>query len=183
MISLSAPVLVLSSSYEAVQICSVKRAILLLLGGKAHPVELAENWLRSPSSTLQVPEVIRLHRFVRMPYRDVPFCRKNIFLRDSYRCQYCGKTGSADQLTVDHVVPLSRGGRDRWTNVVTACRGCNNLKSNLLPSECGLKPRIRPKAPSSMTFLHIMRMHGERRNVWRKYLFFEQQPDLVSTGV
>jgi len=182
MVRLSAPVLVLSSSYEAVHICSVRRAVLLLLAGKAHPVERSGEWLRSPSTRLEVPEVIRLHRYVRLPYQEVPFCRKNIFLRDGFRCQYCGREETAENLTVDHIVPLSRGGRDLWSNVVTACRTCNNLKGNKLPRECNLRLQDSPRTPTSLTFLHIMRQQGERRLVWRKYLFFEQQWDLISTG-
>jgi 5-methylcytosine-specific restriction endonuclease McrA len=103
-------------------------------------------------------------------------------MRDGYRCQYCGTHGTLDTLTVDHILPISRGGRDIWTNVVAACRTCNNLKGNKLPEECGLKLMHAAKVPASLTFLHIMRQFGERRQVWRKYLFFEQQIDLVSTG-
>jgi 5-methylcytosine-specific restriction endonuclease McrA len=182
MTKLSAPVLVLSSSYEAVQICSAKRAVLLQLAGKAHVVEKSSEWLRSPSIRLAVPEVIRLHRYVRMPYQEVPFTRRNVFLRDGYRCQYCGREGTADSLTIDHVVPFSRGGRDLWTNVVTACRRCNNMKGNQLLQESGLRLDHEPRAPTSLTFLQIMRQHGKRRSVWRKYLFFGDELDLVPTG-
>lgn len=183
MLNLNAPVLVLSSSYEAVQICSVKRAVLLLLGNKAHSVEPSDYLVRSPSTQLQIPEVIRLHRYVRLPYEEVPFSRKNILMRDGYRCQYCGKEDTGDNLTIDHIIPLSKGGRDTWTNVVAACRYCNNLKGNRMLNECGLSLLNYPRTPTSLTFLHIMRQYGERRHVWRKYLFFEQQPDLISTGV
>jgi len=182
MINLNTPVLVLSSSYEAVQICSLKRAVLLTLAGKAHAVEHGDSWLHSPSMQLAAPEVIRLHRYIRTPYEDVPFSRKNILMRDGYQCQYCGARRSGDELTIDHVVPLSRGGRDTWTNVAAACRLCNNRKGSKLLDECGMQLLNPPRRPTSLTFLHIMRQQGERRHVWRKYLFFEQQIDLVSIG-
>ena len=179
---LNAPVLVLSSSYEAIHICSVKRAVLLLFGGKAHPVERSDEWLHSPNSRFQVPEVIRLHRYIRPPYAEVPFSRKNIFLRDGYRCQYCGKKGTSETLTVDHVIPISRGGKDSWTNVATACKQCNNYKGNSLLEESDMELMVEPKTPTSLLFLQIMREQGESRMGWRKYLFFEQQLDLVTMG-
>ena len=182
MVGLNAPVLVLSSSYEAVHICSVRRALLLLLCGKAHSVEKTEFLIHSPSIQVPVPEVIRLHRFIRLPYEKVPFCRKNILMRDGYRCQYCAKKQSGDQLTVDHIVPQSRGGKDVWSNVATACRNCNNAKGNRTPEECDMKLLNPPRMPTSMTFLHIMRQLGENHQGWRKYLFFEQNLDLISRG-
>lgn len=166
-------VLVLNSTYEAVNICTARRAVKLLLCGIADSVEDSSYHVASPSLHLCLPEVIRLRRYVRIPYRPVPFCRKNILLRDSYRCQYCGALKSPDRLTIDHVVPISRGGADDWTNVVAACKACNHRKGNNLPEEVGLRVVHRPKIPSLPSFLHLVRILGERRATWRKYLFFD----------
>ena len=167
-------VLVLNSSYEAINICSLKRAVLLILSGTAYPVETNEHVIRSPSLSLRIPEVIRLSRYVHVPYKDITFCRKNIILRDNGRCQYCGRPHRHDELTIDHIVPISRGGRNSWDNVVTACKKCNNRKGSHLPGEIQMWPINRPLVPTSATFLHLIRHMGHDRHHWRKYLFFEE---------
>ncbi len=166
-------VLVLNSTYEAINICTARRALKLLICGVADTVEESAHFVTSPSLQLPLPEVIRLRRFVRIPYRPVPFCRKNIFLRDSYRCQYCGTQKKPERLTLDHVQPLSRGGADTWTNVVTACKTCNHRKGNHLPDEIGMRLLHKPRTPNLPSFLHMVRILGERRATWRKYLFFD----------
>ena len=167
-------VLVLNSSYEAINICTARRAILLLLAEKADRLENSELEVRSSLMTMPMPEVIRLHRFIKLPYRPIPFCRKNIMLRDNNTCQYCGKRFSIDQLTIDHVIPLSRGGRDTWINVCVACRSCNHKKGNYLLEEIGMNLLSRPHRPKLPSFLHLVRIIGEQRHVWRKYLFFDE---------
>lgn len=173
-------VLVLSASYEAINICSMRRALLLVLSGSALTVEESSGVIHSPSLTIRVPEVIRLCRYVRVPYKDISFCRKNIILRDNNQCQYCGKTHRSEELTVDHIMPLSRGGQDAWDNVVTACKKCNNRKGSHLPKEIGMWPVNRPLVPTSATFLHLIRHMGHERHKWRKYLFFEETSPLES---
>ncbi|MFH1744172.1 MAG: HNH endonuclease [bacterium] len=166
-------VLVLNSTYEAINVCTARRAIKLLLCGIAHSVESSPYVISSPTRQFHLPEVIRLRRYVRIPYRPVPFCRRNILLRDSHRCQYCGTKKPADHLTIDHLIPISRGGGDDWTNVVAACKSCNHRKGNYLPEEAGMRLLHRPRTPNLPSFLHLVRIMGENRATWRKYLFFD----------
>ena len=168
-------VLVLNSSYEAINICTARRALNLLLSEKASMVENAAARVHSARLILPLPEVIRLRRFIKLPYRPIPFSRKNILLRDGFCCQYCGEHHPADELTLDHVIPISRGGSDTWTNVVSACKRCNHKKGNSLPDEIGLKLIHRPRKPMLPTFLHMVRLMGEKREVWRKYLFYDEE--------
>lgn len=118
---LNAPrVLVLNASYEPLHVTSAKRAITLVQYGVAEVLENSPDIVRSPSTVLKVPSVIRLRKYVRRPrVHPVPFNRRNVLRRDTFACQYCG---SAEELTMDHVMPRSRGGRHNWENVVTACR-------------------------------------------------------------
>lgn len=167
-------VLVLNSSYEAINICTARRAVVMLLTDKADAVEHNGEVIRSSSLTIHLPEVIRLRKFIKLPYRPIPFCRKNILLRDGYKCQYCGKHYSPDKLTLDHVIPVSRNGRDSWNNVVTACKKCNHRKGNFLLGEIDMHLLNPPKKPTLPTYLHLVRLMGERREEWRKYLFFDE---------
>ncbi len=170
-------VLVLNASYEAINICTAKRAIVMLLSGKADLVEIAVEAVRSPSYSMSLPEVIRLRRYISLPYRPIPYCRKNILLRDGFICQYCGQQFSADELTLDHVIPISRGGHDSWSNVVTACKRCNHKKGNHLLEESGMTLLSRPRKPTLPTYLHLVRVIGKKREVWRKYLFYDDQDE------
>ena len=122
-------VLVLNYTYEPLHFTNAKRAITLLLAGKAESVEASPRVIRSPSRSFHLPAVIRLGAYIRKPFLErVAFNKKNILRRDGYTCQYCSRRG--EKLTVDHVVPRSRGGQTTWTNVVAACLRCNLLKGN-----------------------------------------------------
>ena len=160
-------VLVLNASYEPLNITSWRRAMVMLLKGKAEGLEhdpthvLRENYL--------LPTVIRLRQFVRVPYRELPLTRRNLFQRDSHRCQYCGAT--AEQLSVDHVVPRSRGGLDTWENVTTACLPCNVRKGNRTPREAAmplLRPPHRPLA--SFSFEASRQTSTGQHGEWAKYV-------------
>lgn len=96
-------------------------------------------------------------------------------MRDGYRCMYCGEQFTLDQLTLDHVIPISRGGKDTWSNVVTACKSCNHKKGNHYLEEIGMSLIHRPQRPTLPTFLHLVRLMGEKRTVWRKYLFYDEK--------
>lgn len=167
-------VLVLNSSYEAIHICTTRRAIVLMWKGVADSVDDSKMMVHTPTTAVRLPAVIRLRRYVQIPYRPVPFGRKNVFLRDSNTCQYCRQKGSPDRLTLDHVVPVSRGGTDTWENVVTACRACNGQKGNRTPEEAGMELRYAPKRPHLPSFLHLVRLMGEQHAEWRKYLFYDE---------
>ncbi len=131
-------VLVLNYTFEPLHFTNAKRAITLLLSGKAESVEASPRVIRSPSTAFPLPAVIRLAVYIRKPFLDrVAFNKKNILRRDGYACQYCNRRG--DRLPVDHVLPRSRGGETSWTNVVAACLKCNLRKGNRLLEEAGMR--------------------------------------------
>lgn len=160
-------VLLLNQDYSALTICSVQRAVVLILMRKAELVEAhPDRYVRSPSTRVPWPSIVRLKFFVSVPYKKVMLSRKNILRRDRFECQYCG---SSRRLTVDHVLPKSRGGRDRWDNLVAACVSCNNRKGNRTPEEAHMRLRRTPFRPSYVMFIrdYVGRM-DER---WKPYLF------------
>ncbi|HET9213599.1 MAG TPA: HNH endonuclease [Gaiellaceae bacterium] len=146
-------VLVLNASYEPLNVCSVRRAHVLVFKGKAELLEELHQPLRSASSTFPWPHVIRLLSYVRVP-RAVKrkISRKALFARDGYRCAYCGSSG---RLTLDHVVPRSRGGDSVWENVVTSCAPCNLRKGNRLPEEVQMRMLVRPATPTPALFVTL----------------------------
>ena len=147
-------VLVLNATYEPLNVTSLWRACSLILAEKAEVVEAHPGRvIRSPSTTLPHPMVIRLRTYVRVPrYTARKLTRRAVFARDEYRCQYCGTSG---RLTVDHVMPRSRGGRSAWDNIVTACAPCNLKKGNRLPVEAGMALRTVPRTPPPQLFLTL----------------------------
>lgn len=145
---MSKQVLVLNASYEPLSLVSVRRAIVLLLREKAELVEATQQMLRSSAEAYPVPLVIRLVHYVRLPHRKVPATRAAVMLRDAYVCQYCGVAPGRQRLTVDHVVPRSRGGSHDWDNLVTACTRCNQRKGYHTPEEAGMCLIRRPFEPS-----------------------------------
>lgn len=164
-------VLVLNYTFEPLHFTNAKRAITLLLSGKAESVEASPRVIRSPSTTFALPAVIRLAVYIRKPFLDrVAFNKKNILRRDGYTCQYCSRR--ADRLTVDHVVPRSRGGETTWTNVVAACLKCNLRKGNKLLDEAGMRLTREPVHPRFLFSVHLLRHPhaGSFLDSWRKYL-------------
>jgi 5-methylcytosine-specific restriction endonuclease McrA len=151
---LAASVLVLNATYEPLNVTSVWRALSLVLNEKAEIVEHDPGrQIRSPSRVLAHPVVIRLLRYVRVPrFGARKITRRALFARDGYRCQYCG---DSSRLTVDHVIPRSRGGSTAWENMVTACAPCNLRKGDRLPVEAGMHPRTTPKPPPPNLFLTL----------------------------
>lgn len=144
-------VLVLNQDYSAFTVCSVPKAFLLVYLRKADLVtESDTEKLRSISETFPMPSVIRLHKYVYLPYRGVMLTRQNIFKRDHHKCQYCG---TSDDLTLDHVVPKSRGGRTSWDNLTTACKRCNSRKGDYTHEEAGMMLGQKPFKPSFIMFL------------------------------
>ncbi len=166
----SARVLILNQTFEPLQVCSARRAVVLLFTGKAERVEDTARVIRSPSTTLRLPSVIRLHRFVRTPVQpSLAFNKKNILKRDAHTCQYCGRNGG-ERMTIDHVIPKSLGGRTVWENVVSACRSCNLKKGNKSLDEAGMRLLRRPAKPLSLLHLGILVHASQRYESWRKYL-------------
>ncbi len=160
-------VLVLNRDYSALSICSVQRAIVLVHLQKAEMVEAQPGrFVRSTSVRHPWPSIVRLNLYVRVPYRRTLLSRKNVLRRDQLRCQYCA---SRDRLTIDHVLPKSRGGKDTWENLVAACVPCNNRKGNRTPDEAGMTLARKPFRPSYVMF--IRDFVGQMEETWKPYLF------------
>ncbi len=162
-------VLVLNASYEPLNIVSVKRAIVLLLKEKAEVVEAAQAQVRAERTVLDWPLVIRLVTYVPLPRRlPLPLSRRTVLARDVYTCQYCGTQPGRADLTVDHVIPRSRGGLTTWENVTTACGPCNRRKGNRTPEEAGMKLLNTPARPRFVAVVLLGEPHAH--DVWQKYL-------------
>jgi len=169
---MQAPVLVLNASYEPINICAARRAIVLVLKGLAMPEEENGHFLHAARLAMRVPSVIRLLEYRRIPHQTRALSRKNILLRDRNTCQYCGVVLSSSDLTLDHVVPRSRGGSSTWENLVACCHPCNRRKGNHLLGETEMKLMKEPRPFTLHTSRHIMRMIGRSDIKWRKYLFY-----------
>ena len=162
-------VLLLNASYEPLQVVSLRRAIVLLLKEKAEIVEADGAELHSGSLVLPKPSVIRLVYYVKIPSRlHLPLTRKMVLARDNYTCQYCGRQFPKSELTIDHVIPKSRGGETTWDNVVVACRRCNQRKGNRTPKEAGMKLLREPYEPRYVAI--VILGEGSRQSTWEKYL-------------
>jgi 5-methylcytosine-specific restriction endonuclease McrA len=170
--SLLAPVLVLNASYEPINVCAARRALVLVLKGVAMTEEENGHFLHSARMALRVPSVIRLLEYRRIPHQSRALSRKNILLRDRNTCQYCGAVLPSSDLTLDHVIPRSRGGSSTWENLVACCHPCNRRKGNQSLNEAGIRLLREPRAFNLHTSRHIMRLMGRSDDKWRKYLFY-----------
>ena len=160
-------VLVLNATYEPINVCTVRRAVVLLLKEKAELIERSEYELQSASMTIARPAVIRLVGYVRIP-RDAhrrKITRRAVFARDNWTCQYCG---ARSNLTVDHVVPRSKGGGSTWENIVASCAPCNRRKGNSLPPQVGMTLSREPRSPNPNVFIHVA--SPTIPAAWRAYL-------------
>jgi len=161
-------VLVLNASYEPINVCTMRRAAVLVLKERAEVIEKRDGVLHSERLELERPCVIRLVRYVRVP-RDVhrrKITRRAVLARDSYTCQYCGRESVG--LTVDHVIPRSRGGSSHWDNIVAACAPCNRKKGSRLPTEAAMPLRTSPKPPGPTVFIRIASPRVP--DAWEQYL-------------
>ncbi len=166
------PVLVLNASYEPINVCGARRALVLVLKGVASAEEQSLHEVRSSRAAVRLPSVIRLLEYRRIPHQTRALSRKNIMMRDRYTCQYCQRTLPSGELTLDHVIPRSRSGESAWENLVACCNRCNNRKGNRTPDEAGMKLVRQPRPFSLHTSRHLMRMLGKSDEQWRKYLFY-----------
>jgi 5-methylcytosine-specific restriction endonuclease McrA len=169
---LQKPVLVLNASYEPINICAARRALVLVLKGVASAEEESTHHIHSARSIVKLPSVIRLLEYRRIPHQTRALSRKNILMRDRYTCQYCHRTLPSAELTLDHVVPRSRAGESNWENLVACCNPCNNQKGNRTPEEAGMRLSRQPRPFSLHTSRHLMRLLGKSDEQWRKYLFY-----------
>ena len=169
---LQRPVLVLNASYEPINICAARRALVLVLKGVASAEEVTAHAVHSTRRAVALPSVIRLLEYRRIPHQTRSLSRKNILMRDRYTCQYCHRTLPSGELTLDHVVPRSRAGESAWENLVACCNPCNNRKGSRTPEEAGMRLARQPRPFSLHTSRHLMRLLGKSDDQWRKYLFF-----------
>ncbi|MCG9884230.1 MAG: HNH endonuclease [Cyanobacteria bacterium] len=159
-------VLVLNASYEPLNITSWRRAVILLIKGKAEQVEHNGRFIYPD---MPLPTVIRLRHYIRIPYKEIALTRRNIFHRDGHSCQYCRYTG--DELTLDHVIPRSRGGGDSWENIVTACVRCNIRKGNRTPREAEMPLERPPRRPHSSLYFEVTKhVNSGHHREWGKYI-------------
>ena len=159
--------LVLNASYEPLNITSWRRAIILMLKGKAESLEEDNSYQIHEGKKL--PTVIRLRYYVKVPYREVSLTRKNILLRDNNTCQYCDHKIS--DLSIDHVIPRSRGGKDHWENVTTACLRCNVQKGDRTPEEANMPLKRKPYKPlSNLNFEATRQIYSGKHKEWGKYV-------------
>ncbi|OGO39640.1 MAG: hypothetical protein A2147_10085 [Chloroflexi bacterium RBG_16_57_8] len=163
------PVLVLNLGYEPLNICRARRAIILIEQNKAEMLENGSGFIRSADRVFAVPSVIRIASMVRRPRRtNRKITRLEIFRRDNFMCQYCGK--QVKHLTLDHVMPRYRGGQHTWENVVSACIPCNRTKAGRTPREAGMKLIHHPGPPQDGGGFFVYNHHREIRKEWEKYL-------------
>jgi 5-methylcytosine-specific restriction endonuclease McrA len=163
--STTAATLLLNATYEPLCVVSSRRAIVLVLGGKAELVDVTDALVHAERLSLAVPIVVRLTRYVRVPYPvSVPLSRRAVFTRDSQTCVYCG----ASATSIDHVVPRSRGGTHTWDNVVAACRRCNHTKADRSLAEMGWSLPQPPRAPSGAAWRLLGHRTVDPR--WRSWL-------------
>ncbi len=182
---LQRPTLVLNRNWQPVNVATVTRALVLVWSDSARVVDPNDyqlyewdDWARlspgegqpfiaSVSQRIRVPEVITLRDFSRLPTTTVAFSRRNIFKRDRMTCQYCGRRPRGDELTIDHVVPRSHGGKSTWENCVLACVRCNHSKADRTPERAGMKLKVVPKSP---TWNPIYSQHATRYKSWAKFI-------------
>ena len=165
---LSYPVLILNQNYEPLNVSQVRRAIVLILSGKAEVIENNSSVIRSPSFSMISPSVVRLAHMVKRPCPQAKLTRRRVFIRDRYTCQYCGK--QTRELTLDHVIPRHMDGEHSWDNIVSACKACNQRKAGRTPKEAGMKLLRKPFHPPPDSHYVVYPLHAPPE--WQKYLVF-----------
>ncbi len=164
---LNEPVLVLNANYEPINVCTTRRALGLFLSGKAELLLNGRGYVRTVRARVPRPSVIRLGYMVKRPRPRVRLSKREIFRRDRYQCQYCGRTSG--QLTIDHVIPRHRGGDYSWDNLVTACPECNVRKGGRTLQEANMRLRHPPREPQASP-LYIYGSYLEQNQEWREFL-------------
>jgi 5-methylcytosine-specific restriction endonuclease McrA len=160
-------VLVLNQNYEPLNVCNVRRAIVLVLRGKAEVLEHTRGFLHTASRSFPLPSVIRLVAMIKRPRPRVRLTRKEVFARDGWACVYCGR--ETRDLTLDHVVPRHRGGEHTWENLVSACKTCNHRKAGQTPAEARMALRREP-TPPRVSVYHAFFQYLGSQHEWRKFV-------------
>jgi len=163
--------LLLNSSYEPMRVVSWQKALVLWFQGKVEILEYHTVFARSVSASFKLPSVLRLKSYVRSRAKThIRFCRENVYIRDNYTCQYCATRLSTKSLTLDHVLPVSREGKKDWSNVVSACRSCNQKKANKTPSEARMPLLKEPRMPNWLPLTEFEAGGVDVPQAWRQYL-------------
>lgn len=166
--------LLLNSSYEPMRIVSWQKALILWFQGKVEILEYHNIFARSARASFQLPSVLRLKVYVRPRISEgVRFCRENVYIRDNFTCQYCGDRLPAKHLTLDHVTPVSHKGKKSWTNVVSACRECNQRKADRTPKQADMPLLKEPRAPIWLPVIEFEIKPGQVPNAWLQYLRYK----------
>ena len=168
-------VLLLNITYEPLKVINWRKAITLLFLGKVEVLEEYSREVHSVSFAIKLPSVVRLLRMVKKPHSPIRFSRQNIYARDKYRCQYCGRRFSSEDLNYDHVIPKSRGGKSEWTNIVTCCLECNRQKGGRTPKEAHMMLTRKPSQPTWLPALKITIGYREVPQSWRDYLYWNME--------
>jgi len=164
---MQAPVLVLNANFEPVNVCDMRRAIGLILAEKASLVVNGRGEVKTVNHSFPRPSVIRLQKMVSRPRPQLKLTRREVFRRDNYTCQYCGKKTS--DLTIDHVIPRHMGGKHVWVNVVAACPFCNHRKGGRLPEESNMRLLRQPSEPPTSA-QYIFGKHLADNSEWETFL-------------
>ena len=172
-------VLILNQNYEPLNICGVRRAIVLVIGQKAQPIELSLEHYKTVSTSFSVPSVIRLLYMVKRPLFTRKLSRREVFWRDHFTCQYCGK--ETKDLTLDHVVPRVLKGPHTWENVVAACVQCNHRKAGRPPAQARMQLLSQPSTPKANPYYHLM--HRSLPDEWNIYLPWVSNNQIISTDL
>ncbi len=165
-------VLLLNITYEPLKIINWKKAITMLCLGKVEVIEEYDQTIRSVTFSLKLPSVVRLLKLIKRPKSLIRFSRQNIYARDRYKCQYCGRQFPSEELSYDHVLPKSRGGKTAWENIVTCCVDCNRAKGGRTPEEAGMRLVRKPARPSWIPALRITIGFQKLPPTWRDYLYW-----------
>lgn len=163
-------VLLLNNEFEPLNITSWKRAVVLLIKGKAEYIEKVEdidNYIKV--GQYYIPRTIKLTYEMAIPELELPFSRENIYLRDEYTCQYCGRKFDASELTLDHVHPKSRGGATDWDNIVACCKACNQYKADGTPEEAGMELLQTPQKPQDYWVFEFSKKNSIDGKYWKDY--------------
>ena len=165
-------VLLLNITYEPLKVINWKKAVTMLFLGKVEVIEEYGREIHSVSFQIKLPSVVRLLKYVKRPKNPIKFSRQNIYARDRYACQYCGRKFPSEEFTYDHIIPKSRGGKTEWENIVTCCVGCNRKKGGRTPKEASMRLIRKPSRPTWVPALRITIGYRNVPESWRDYLYW-----------
>jgi hypothetical protein len=159
-------ILVLNADYLPINVTTFKKAYKLVYKGKAEVVEECVDEIKTCFKQFKKPSIIRLYKYIHIPFRKVVLTRENIFKRDNYKCGYCSIN---KDLTLDHIKPKSKGGQNSWENLVTCCFKCNSKKGDRTPEQADMKLLVKPFKPNPFFFIRHINDNNEK---WKSYLMF-----------